>query len=87
MPDEVVLIDGSKLRIENNEILSEKMLSHASARRLGKTFNIKSENERKAVSIVGAPKTKTADKIERRTRDRRRSSSDRRRPSTDRRRK
>ncbi len=85
LPDEFVLIDGSRLRIGEDEIVSGSHIAHAAARRLGEELYVKTDKARKTVSLDKPKRTKSPDVKERRNRDRRQSSSERRQPTSDRR--
>ena len=69
VPDEFVLIGGSRLTIGEHEIFDESEVAYASARRIGNELYIKTDNARRRVSLGPA---------ERRLGDRRQPSSDRR---------
>jgi len=81
LPDELVLIDGSRFRIGDHEILKEADVAYAAVRRLGRELYFKTDKVRRTASLDKRQRIGSSDAVEHRKGDRRKSAPERRRPS------
>ncbi|MFN0277869.1 MAG: alginate lyase family protein [Pyrinomonadaceae bacterium] len=85
LPDEFVLIDGNRLRINSKKIFETPNIEHAAVRRLGQELYVKTDKTRRTVSLDKAKPQKSRAPVEQRNRDRRKGTTDRRKPTSNRR--